>query len=206
MDLFWYYLGKSRGGKILNLLCAISLEPAYCVRNTEAVFDRLGPFALIVAKFVPGLQTLSPPMAGLTGMSLGRFLFLDTVGALIWSAFFALIGLMFHRQLEQATTFMAEFGIWSAVVVLGLLATYLGTKFIQRQHFIRSLRMRRLEPEEVYKMINSDADVHVIDLRHGSDFDLLPKMVPTAVRVPMESIDRHYHRIPPESDVILYCS
>lgn len=92
------------------------------------------------------------------------------------------------------------------MVVLGLLAIYLGSKFIQRQHFIRSLRMRRVEPEEVYEMMNSDADVHVIDLRHGYDFDLLPKIIPTAVRVPMESIDRHYHRIPPESDVILYCS
>ena len=206
MDLLWYYLGKYRGAKVMSVLCAISIEPDYCVRNTQALFDRLGRMSLIVAKFVPGLQTLSPPMAGLTGMSVGRFLLLDTLGALIWSALFALIGMMFHRQLEQATVAIAEFGIWAGLALGSILLAYFGRKLYARQKFIRSLRMRRLQPDEVYEMLQGGDDVHVIDLRHGYDYDLLPKTIPSAVRVPMEAIDRHYHRIPTESDVILYCS
>ena len=206
MDLLWYYLGKARGGKMLNLLCAISLEPDYCVRNTEAMFNRLGPFALIVAKFLPGLQTLAPPMAGLTGMSVSRFIVLDTLGALLWSGLFAAIGLAFHRQLEQATQAIADFGIWAGAGLMAILFAYIGVKFVQRRRFVRSLRMRRLQPDEAYEMMRHGEDVHVIDLRHSYDFDLLPRMIPSAVRVPMESIERHYQRIPPESDVILYCS
>lgn len=206
MDLMWYYLGKARGGKMLSVLCAISLEPDYCVRNTEAMFNRLGPYSLIVAKFLPGLQTLAPPMAGLTGMSMGRFILLDTLGALLWSSLFAVIGFAFHRRLEQATQAIAEFGIWAGGAFAAVLFAYICIKFAQRQRFVRSLRMRRLHPDEAYEMIRHNKEVHVIDLRHSYDFDLLPKMIPSAVRVPMESIERHQHRIPPDSDVILYCS
>jgi len=65
-DFCWYQLGRTRGGKVLTLLCSISLEPDYCVRRTELSFEKLGPFSLVIAKFVPGLQTIAPPMAGLT--------------------------------------------------------------------------------------------------------------------------------------------
>ena len=206
IDFFWYALGKARGGKVLNLLCTISLEPDYCVRNTEATFDKLGPFSLIVAKFVPGLQTLAPPMAGLTGMSVRRFLLLDTTGTLLWSGTFVLFGMAFHDQLETAAAAIGEFGFWAGFVLAAIVALYIGSKFVQRQLFLRTLKMRRLAPEEVYEMLEHDKGTHVIDLRHSYDFDLLPETIPSAVRVPMEAIDRHAHRIPKDSDVILYCS
>src|SRR5262249_19607234 len=41
-DLFWYALGRYRGGGILKLLCRISLEPDSCVRRTENLFARHG--------------------------------------------------------------------------------------------------------------------------------------------------------------------
>jgi rhodanese-related sulfurtransferase len=66
--------------------------------------------------------------------------------------------------------------------------------------------MRRLEPPEVNELLDSDRVIHVIDLRHDYDYQLQPFMVPTAIRVPMESIDLHHHRIPKDSDIILYCS
>jgi len=205
-DLLWYQMGKARGGKVLNLLCAISLEPDYCVRNTEAVFDRLGHFSLLVAKFVPGLQTLAPAMAGFTGMSLGLFLILDGLGAVLWSGLLTGIGIIFHTELEIAAAAVARLGIWAAMILVGLLLLYIGIKYSRRRLFLRSLRMRRLHPAEVYELMKKNEEVHVIDLRHSHDSQALPEMVPNAVRVPMEFIDRHYHRIPKESDIILYCS
>lgn len=205
-DLLWYQMGKARGGKVLNLLCAISLEPDYCVRNTQAVFDRLGPFSLLVAKFVPGLQTLGPAMAGFTGMSLGRFLFLDGLGAMLWSGLLTGFGVIFHAELEIAAAAVAQLGFWAGVILVGLLLLYIGIKYSKRRLFLRSLRMRRLQPAEVYELMNKNEEVHVIDLRHSHDSQALPEMVPNAVRVPMEFIDRHYHLIPKESDIILYCS
>src|SRR6266705_1519525 len=67
-DLIWFYLGRCRGNRVLNLLCRISLEPDSCVRRTQDLFGRYGMRGVIVAKFVPGLSTLAPPLAGMSGI------------------------------------------------------------------------------------------------------------------------------------------
>jgi membrane protein DedA with SNARE-associated domain len=59
-DLIWYELGRYHGRAVLRLICRISLEPDYCVRRTEDAFERLGLWALLPAKFIPGLQRRPP--------------------------------------------------------------------------------------------------------------------------------------------------
>src|SRR5579871_736996 len=90
-DNVWFTFGRKRGGAVLNLLCRISLEPDSCVRRTENIFQRQGPRALLVSKFIPGLNAAAAPIAGVTGMKRWRFIVYDFVGAVIWSA--SLIGL-----------------------------------------------------------------------------------------------------------------
>ena len=83
-DLFWYSLGRYRGGRILKLLCRISLEPDSCVRRTENLFVRHGVRSLLVAKFIPGLNTAAPSLAGVFRMPVGRFLIFDSQGGFLW--------------------------------------------------------------------------------------------------------------------------
>ena len=85
-DLFWYSLGRYRGGRILKLLCRISLEPDSCVRRTENLVVRRGVHSLLVAKFVPGLNTAAPSLAGVFRMPVRRFIIFDCLGALLWVA------------------------------------------------------------------------------------------------------------------------
>jgi len=191
---------------VLILLCSISLEPDFCVRNTEQTFGRLGVFSLLVAKFVPGMATLAPPMAGMTKMNVGLFLLLDSLGTLIWVSLLAGVGNWFHAELELVAQRFAELGALATYLFLTVVTLFFGNKLIQRRIFLRSLRMRGLEPAEVSELLNSNQDLHVIDLRHEHDFAAHPKMVPTAVRVPMESIERHLDQIPKESDIVIYCS
>src|SRR2546422_7313211 len=65
-DFVWYYLGRHRGRHVLNVLCRISFEPDSCVRRTENFFGRHGMRSLILAKFIPGVSTVTP------GMNLAR--------------------------------------------------------------------------------------------------------------------------------------
>ncbi len=206
IDAFWFWLGRLRGARVLHLLCMISLEPDYCVRDTEKLFRRLGPWSVIVAKFVPGLQTLAPPMSGLTGMKMSTFLVLDTLGILIWAALFALTGMFFHTELEMMAAWVADVGAVAGAVIVAVVCTYFGWKFVHRRIFLRSLRMRRLTPDQVYEKLQSKDDFHIIDLRHDYDFKVMPHLLPGALRVPMESIDRHGERIPPDCDIVVYCS
>src|SRR5438552_2243308 len=79
-NLIWYELGRRKGIRVLRLLCRISLEPDSCVRQTEEVFARHGARSLLVAKFVPGLNTVAPPLAGIFRMRLRRFVLFNLLG------------------------------------------------------------------------------------------------------------------------------
>ncbi len=205
-DFIWYYLGKHRGGKVLTILCSISLEPDYCVKRTEVSFERLGPLSLLIAKFVPGLQTIAPPMAGLTQMSTTKFLVLDTLGAFFWSGVVVWIGYLFSEQLTEIARRFAELGGLAAGILIGAIVLFIVAKVIQRRLFLSSLRTRMIEPSQVNERIESGDPPYVIDLRHRLDFNALPHTVPNAVRVPMENIDEHHETIPRDRDIVLYCS
>ncbi len=100
-DVIWYEIGRRKGGAVLNLLCRISLEPDSCVRRTEGLYEKYGERSLLWAKFVPGLNTAAPPVAGMFGMPMGRFLIFDTMGSILWAGSFVGLGWIFSDQLED---------------------------------------------------------------------------------------------------------
>jgi membrane protein DedA with SNARE-associated domain len=63
-DSVWFFVGRRHGHRVLSLLCKMSLEPTTCVRRTQDSFGRRRGTMLLFAKFVPGLSTLAPPVAG----------------------------------------------------------------------------------------------------------------------------------------------
>src|SRR5437660_2058743 len=91
-DLIWFQLGRSYGTRVLNLLCRISLEPDSCVRRTQDVFTKYGMKGVIAAKFIPGLSTLAPPMAGSSGVGAPRFFLFDGASSLLYGGGFILVG------------------------------------------------------------------------------------------------------------------
>jgi len=86
-DSFWYALGRTKGIRILQFLCKISLEPDSCVRRTEGIFSKQGARSLLLAKFIPGLSTVAPPLAGIFHMRARKFLLFDGLGSLVWGFF-----------------------------------------------------------------------------------------------------------------------
>src|ERR1700736_4062587 len=97
-DSIWYQLGRRKGIKVLQLLCKISLEPDSCVRRTEGLFAKQGARSLVFAKFVPGLGSVAPPLAGIFHMRPARFLLFDVLGALLWSSAYVGLGFVFSGQ------------------------------------------------------------------------------------------------------------
>src|SRR5437899_1084029 len=85
-DGAWYYLGRTRGYGVLRVLCRIALQAESCVNGASGAFQRRGGGTLAVAKFIPGLSTVAPPLAGMMHMTPGRFLLLDGTGAVLWAS------------------------------------------------------------------------------------------------------------------------
>jgi membrane protein DedA with SNARE-associated domain len=202
-DLFWYSLGRYRGGRILKLLCRISLEPDSCVRRTENLFVRHGVLALLVAKFVPGLNTAAPSLAGIFRMPARRFMMFDALGAVFWVVTVTSLGLILGDQLEEIAL---HWGGWLVAVLAGGLAVYILWKYIQRRRFIRRLRMARITPMELMDKLTAGETVSIVDLRQPIDIEAFPQMIPGALRIGMEEIEDRHGEIPRDRDVVLYCS
>ena len=202
-DLFWYSLGRYRGGRILKLLCRISLEPDSCVRRTENLFVRHGVHSLLVAKFVPGLNTAAPSLAGIFRMPVRRFMIFDFLGALLWVGSVTSLGLIFSDQLKQIAL---RWSGWLVAVLAGSLAAYVLGKFIQRRRFIRRLRIARITPKELMDKLRAGETISIVDLRQPMDIEAFPQMIPGALRIAMEEIEERHAEIPRDRDVVLYCS
>jgi membrane protein DedA with SNARE-associated domain len=205
-DVLWYQIGKYRGAKVLNLLCRISLEPDSCIRNTENRFARSGPNALMVAKFVPGLSTAAPPLAGMFGMRFGRFLLYDGAGAVIYNGLFVALGFVFSFQLEKVARIALGLGVGLLLLMAAALFSYIAWKYIQRQRFLRTLRVNRITPEELKQKFDAGEDLAIIDLRHSMDFESDPTTIPGAVFLPSEEFERRYKEIPADREWILFCT
>src|SRR5262245_313689 len=202
-DLFWYALGRYRGARILKLLCRITLEPDSCVRRTENLFVRHGVHSLLVAKFIPGLNTAAPTLAGIFRMPARRFLSFASLGALLWVVTITSLGLIFSDQLEQIAV---RWGGWLVAVLAGGLAAYVLWKFIQRQRFLRRLRVARITPKELMDKLTDGENISIVDLRQTMDIEAFPQMIPGSLRIAMEEIEERHEEIPRDRDVVLYCS
>src|SRR5215471_14683920 len=180
-DCLWYWLGRKRGYSVLNLMCRIALEPDSCVRRTENVFSRYGAGSLLFAKFVPGLSTAAPPLAGLFRMPLWRFWLADGAGALLWVGAFSGLGYLFREQLEDLAQWALGMGRWLGILLVALLAAYILWHYWQRQRFLRKLRVARITPEELRRKIEAGEQVMIVDLRNPLDVETEGHKVPGAL-------------------------
>jgi len=206
-DLVWYELGRRRGGRVLGLLCRVSLEPDSCVRQTESLFMRRGSGALLIAKFLPGLSTLAPPLAGIVGIARHRFVLLDAAGALLWAGAWLVVGFAFRGALEPVVAMAAQAGNRLLVVGAIALAVYVLAKFIRRSLFLRRHRMARITPDELKRRLDAgDAGVVVIDTRSALDVGVTPFAIRGALWIPAEQIERRHQEVPRDREIVLYCS
>src|SRR6267154_4964540 len=205
-DSIWYQLGRRKGIKVLQLLCKISLEPDSCVRRTEGLFSKQGARSLLLAKFIPGLGTVAPPLAGIFHMRARKFLLFDGLGSLVWGGSILGAGYIFSEQIERIAERAARLGGSLAVLIIGGLAGYIAWKFLARQKFLRDLRIARITPEELKQEIDAGIELVIVDLRHSMDFEADPETIPGAFRMDAAELEEKNDRLPRDREVILYCT
>jgi membrane protein DedA with SNARE-associated domain/rhodanese-related sulfurtransferase len=205
-DLIWYELGRRRGRRALNLLCRISLEPDSCVRRTENFFTRHGVGSLVLAKFIPGLSTLAPALAGLFRIRMQRFLLYNGLGAILWTLAFVLPGYLLSEQIERLAEEAERLGLWLAFIFGGGIAAYLIYKFVHRQLLLRELRIARITADELKRMMDNGHELLVVDLRGALDHEADPYTIRGALRMTAEELEQRHHEIPRDQDVILFCA
>lgn len=205
-DSVWFHLGRRKGIKILQLLCRISLEPDSCVRRTEGIFSKQGARSLIVAKFLPGLGLVTPPLAGIFRMRFRRFLLFDAIGSMLWAGAFLGLGYIFAGQIELVAARLASLGGWLLVLIVASLAGYIGSKFVARQRFLRELRIARITVDELKQKLDAGEQITIVDLRHSLDFEAEPEVIPGALHMEAKELEEKNDRLPRNGEVVLYCT
>jgi len=93
-DQVGYLIGRRLGPRVLSRPKSRLLDPAHLER-ASSFFDRHGPRAVILARFVPVARTFTPPAAGAGQMSYRRFVAYNAAGAVAWCASLLAAGYLF---------------------------------------------------------------------------------------------------------------
>ena len=205
-DSVWFAAGRIYGNGVMKLLCRISLTPDSCVSDTQARFERWGSNVLLVAKFVPGLSLVAPPLAGATQMSWIRFLVFSALGSGVWLLAVLMSGVVFRHQIEQLLPHVADLGGRAVTVIAVLIAAYVTYKWWERKRFYAALRMARIDVGELYKLMGSGLGPLVVDVRSPTAVTLDPRRIPGALHIPLHDVEKHLKELPRDRDVIAYCT
>jgi rhodanese-related sulfurtransferase len=210
-DSGWYFLGKKYGNRVLDLLCRFSLETDTCVTRTKGHMTRRGEVTLLFAKFVPGLSTMAPPIAGQARIPYATFLAYDMAGTLIWAGVWLFAGRFFGDLAKRSSDFFAMLGHFAVLLVLLMVLGVIVYRVVKRRQFAVELRGLRLEPAQLMAMID-DAQREglerpfIVDLRHPLDVLTEPMVLPGALRIGPDDLKQRKEMIPKDRDVVLYCT
>ncbi|EEF60961.1 Rhodanese domain protein [Pedosphaera parvula Ellin514] len=205
-DAFWFYLGRYRGNQVLGFLCRISLEPDSCVRRTQNVFTRYGLRGVVVAKFVPGMSTVAPPLAGMAGVGIGRFLLFDGFGSLLYGGLYLCLGHFFSSQMEQIAAAIVHIGGSALGLMAALAAAFISYKYWQRRSLLRELRTARISVAELRQSLDAGENPVILDLRSKAELEQNPSVIRGAIHLVLDEIERRRHEFPHDRDIVVYCS
>jgi rhodanese-related sulfurtransferase len=190
---------------VLGFLCRVSLEPDSCVRRTVNVFTRYGWRGIIIAKFIPGMSTVTPPLAGMSKLTFGQFFFFDLVGSLLYSGSFILLGFIFSDQIARIAAALESIGGDALAVIAAVVLIYIAYKFWQRQRLLRELRMAKISVDELGQMLNSGQSPLILDVRSALELEQDPAIIRGAVHLAIDDLDKRHGEFPLDRDIIVYC-
>ncbi|HEX3836777.1 MAG TPA: rhodanese-like domain-containing protein [Steroidobacteraceae bacterium] len=205
-DAVMFLLGRRTGWWLLGTLCRISLNPESCVVTSADTFHRRGRPLLVVAKFLPGINTMAPPLAGSMQMGWWSFLGLDTAGCALYIGAYFVLGYLCSGAVTQVIRFYERFGHLTTAVVLILLTAY-GLWLLWG-----SLRARRLgravphAPAAIVARELKSGEALVFDVRSHGYFDSGAVRIPGSRRVDPNALRASLSEFAQDRQIYLYCT
>lgn len=202
-DWLWYVAGQRRGRSVLALLCRISLEPDTCIRRTEDVFRLHGPHSLVVAKFIPGLSTIAPPLAGVVGLGPALFLLYDSIGTVLWVGSGVGLGYAFGANAPELAAQATQITPIAGAVLAALLMVYIAGKAWWRRVALK--RAPRITVTDVREKLNAGEAIFFVDLRSAAHQREVPG-IPGALALNPDDLVRQAAAFPKDQTIVFYCA
>jgi membrane protein DedA with SNARE-associated domain/rhodanese-related sulfurtransferase len=204
-DTVWYELGRWKGSALFGLLCRISFQPDSCVRRSQLALEKHTGLSLLWAKWIPGVAHLAVPLAGAARVPRARFHLYNAAGSIVWLAVLLAGGYLSMRTVDWLGLFVIT-AQWAVSVALVVSVAMAVRSYRQRRQFLKTLRMARISPEELYRQVEGGAAPVIVDLRHPLDFLAAPRTLPNALRMNPDQITQRWAELPTDREIVVYCT
>jgi membrane protein DedA with SNARE-associated domain len=207
-DVLLFIVGRYTGWALLGFLCRVSMNPETCILRSAESFYKRGKMTLIFAKFIPGINTMAPPLAGTMKMRLSQFLRLDLLGAALYAAAYIGVGFIFHEFLTTILHgFQAAGKAVEIVFVIALIAYLIYRVWIYRKHAMYRI-VPRVQVQELAEKLAAEehSNILLVDVRSHGYYDAGAFRIKGSVRIEPNNLVEELKNLPHEKDIYLYCT
>jgi len=205
-DTLMFLLGRHTGWWLLGLLCRLSLNPESCIMRAADAFYKRGRTLLLFAKFVPGINTMAPPLAGSMNMRWTQFIGLDAAGAALYIGAYWTLGYLFADAIGAITKTMQAFGRaaeWAVIAALVAYAGYLVWNWIKAGS---SRSIPRVRPSDAAQKVSAGGGL-IYDVRSHGYYDQKAKRIQGSRRWEPNALNQQTLDPPPDGQLVfLYCT
>lgn len=208
-DTVQFWLGRYTGWALLGFLCRLSMNPETCILRSAESFYKRGKVTLVIAKFIPGVNTMAAPLAGSMKMRFGQFLQLDFAGSLLYTATYLLIGYLFRDFLAAILNGFHAAGRAMEVVVIVALVVYAIYRVAQFRRYRRyNVVVPRVQVQELAARLASEDAGHVLimDVRSHGYYDRGAERILGSIRIEPNNLEEEIKNLPKDKDIYLYCT
>jgi membrane protein DedA with SNARE-associated domain len=207
-DSAQFWLGRYSGWALLGFLCRLSMNPETCILRSAESFYKRGKMTLVVAKFIPGINTMAAPLAGSMKMRFWQFLRLDFLGALLYTTTYLLVGYVSRDFLAATLRGFHAAGRVMEVVLISALVVYAIYRTIQFRKYKKYRIMPRVQVQELAARLASDQANHVliVDVRSHGYYDSGAERIAGSIRIEPNNLDEEIKNLPKDKDIYLYCT
>ena len=207
-DIAQFWLGRYMGWALLGFLCRVSINPETCILRSAESFYKRGKITLVIAKFIPGVNTMAAPLAGSMKMRFWQFLRLDLAGASLYSLTYLLVGYLSRDFLAAILRGFHAAGRAMEAVVIATLAVYGIYRIVQYRKNKAYNVVPRVQVEELARRLASDdsARVLIVDVRSHGYYDSGAARIKNSIRIEPNNLEAEIKELPRDKDIYLYCT
>jgi membrane protein DedA with SNARE-associated domain len=207
-DSAQFWLGRAMGWSLLGFLCRMSMNPETCMLRSAESFYKRGKMTLIIAKFIPGVNTMAAPLAGSMKMRFEQFLRFDLMGSLLYSVTYLSVGYL-SRDFLAATLrgFHAAGRVMEGIIILAL-AVYAIYRIAQFQKYREYQVVPRIQVQELAVRLASEeaGRVLIVDVRSHGYYDVGAERIKGSIRIEPNNLEREIENLSKDKDIYLYCT
>jgi membrane protein DedA with SNARE-associated domain len=206
-DSAQFWLGRYTGWALLGFLCRLSLNPETCMLRSAESFYKRGKATVVIAKFVPGINTMAAPLAGSMKMPYGQFLRLDFAGALLYSSTYLLIGYVSRDFLAAVLRGFHAAGRAMEAILIVVIVVYAIYRVAQFKKYRQYNVVPRVQVHELAaRLVTDAANVQIADVRSHGYYDKGAERILGSIRIEPNNLDEEAKHLPKDKDIYLYCT